>query len=70
MSIQPACRRPSAPNFGRPKCPRCSGVLLVAEESEFDLNGRIRHTWSCDGCGNQFATSISLGRPGLAEIPA
>jgi RNase P subunit RPR2 len=47
-------------DFGRPKCPRCGSVLLVAEESEFNLKGRIRHAWSCDDCGHEFVTSITL----------
>jgi len=46
--------------FGRPACPHCGSVLLVAEESEFSPRGRIRHTWSCDDCGHQFVTSITL----------
>jgi RNase P subunit RPR2 len=49
-------------NFGRPTCPRCGSVLLVAEESEFDLKGRIRHLWSCDDCAHEFSTSITLWR--------
>jgi ribosomal protein S27AE len=48
--------------FARPTCPRCGDVLLVAEESEFDLLGRIRHSWSCDSCGHEFRTSITLRR--------
>ncbi len=46
----------------RPKCPRCGSVLLVAEQSRFDAKGRIDHDWSCDECGNAFATSIRLWR--------
>ena len=46
----------------RPACPRCGEVLLVAEESEFDVHGRIRHSWSCDSCGHEFRTSITLRR--------
>jgi len=48
--------------FARPACPRCGEVLLVAEESEFDVHGRIRHSWSCDSCGHEFRTSITLRR--------
>jgi DNA-directed RNA polymerase subunit RPC12/RpoP len=44
----------------RPKCPRCGDKVLVAERSRFDLAGRIEHIWSCDDCGKQFLTSISL----------
>jgi len=48
-------------DFGRPKCPACGSILLMAEESEFDLDGRrIRHAWSCDDCGHEFVTSITL----------
>ena len=60
MSIQTACYVPSHKELGRPKCPRCDSVLLVAEESEFNLKGRIRHAWSCDDCGHAFVTSIRL----------
>jgi hypothetical protein len=49
-------------NFGRPRCPRCESVLLIAEESEFDLKGRIRHLWLCDDCAHEFSTSITLWR--------
>ena len=47
-------------SLSRPKCPRCGSVLLIAEESRFDANGRIDHDWFCDDCGNTFATSIRL----------
>ena len=74
MMVQSACQassprgssRPLASeSLSRPKCPRCGSVLLVAEESRFNANasntmGRIDHDWSCDDCGNAFATSIRL----------
>lgn len=62
MSIQFACdtRAAVTPDFGRPKCPRCGNALLIAEESEFNLKGRIRHVWSCDECAHEFTTSITL----------
>jgi len=47
----------------RPKCPRCGGIVLVADHSRFDLAGRIEHIWSCDDCCNEFVTSISLLQP-------
>lgn len=46
--------------LSRPKCPRCGSVLLVAEESRFNVEGRIDHIWSCDDCGHAFATTIRL----------
>ena len=47
----------------RPKCPRCGGIVLVADHSRFDLAGRIEHVWSCDDCSKEFVTSISLAQP-------
>jgi predicted RNA-binding Zn-ribbon protein involved in translation (DUF1610 family) len=65
MIVQSACQALStrdrlAKHFSRPKCPRCGSLLLVAEESRFNARGRIDHDWSCDDCGNEFATTISL----------
>lgn len=62
MSMQFACNTEvtATQDFGRPKCPRCGSVLLIAEESEFNLKGRIRHAWSCDECAHEFVTSITL----------
>jgi RNase P subunit RPR2 len=53
-------------DFGRPTCPRCGSVLLIAEESEFNLKGRIRHAWSCDDCEHEFVTSITLWPRGVS----
>ena len=62
MTVQFACNAPKSVtyDFGRPKCPRCGSVLLMAEESAFNLRGRIRHAWSCDDCSHEFVTSITL----------
>jgi transposase-like protein len=54
------CPRGRDAEFGRPKCPRCGSVLLIAEISEFNLKGRIHHAWSCDDCAHEFVTSITL----------
>jgi len=66
MIVQSACQAPSSrlanQSFSRPKCPCCGSILLIAEESRFDAQGRIDHDWSCDDCGYEFATSIRLGR--------
>ncbi len=58
----PASRVLGTSELGRPDCPQCGNTLLVAEESLFDVNGRIDHAWSCDDCGNEFVTSICLWR--------
>lgn len=60
MDIQTACRAPSTADLSRPNCPHCGSTLLFAEQSAFNFNGRIRHTWSCDQCGNQFVTSVRV----------
>ena len=65
MNAHPAClvfsTRGRAPeNLGRPNCPRCGSVLFMAEQSSFNIRGRIDHAWSCDACGNEFVTSIRL----------
>jgi hypothetical protein len=62
MTIRTETHLGAAPEhkFARPNCPNCDGVMLIAEVSEFDLKGRIRHSWSCDDCGHMFQTSIRL----------
>ena len=60
MNILPACSTRSVVDLRRPKCPSCSSTLLMAAESAFNLNGRIRHTWSCDDCGHEFVTSVRV----------
>jgi hypothetical protein len=64
MSIQFACNANAAATLkvGRPNCPRCGSMLLMAEQSEFNHRGRIRHAWVCDDCAHQFVTSIALPR--------
>lgn len=57
-SLEPASLEPVG--LGRPNCPRCGSILLMAEESRFNIRGRIDHAWSCDDCGNAFVTSIRL----------
>jgi predicted RNA-binding Zn-ribbon protein involved in translation (DUF1610 family) len=65
MIVQSACRSASirvlaTEDLSRPKCPDCGSVLLIAEESRFNLRGRIDHVSSCDACGTAFVTSIRL----------
>jgi RNase P subunit RPR2 len=67
MIVQSAClsastRVVATEDLRRPKCPDCGSVLLIAEESRFNLRGRIDHAWSCDACGTAFVTSIRLRR--------
>ena len=64
MIVESACQGPSqvlaTENLSRPNCPHCGSVLLIAEESRFNVKGRIDHAWSCDDCGTEFVTSIRL----------
>jgi RNase P subunit RPR2 len=60
QSALPLSRALASQSLRRPKCPRCCSVLLIAEESRFDVKGRIDHDWSCDDCGNKFVTSIRV----------
>jgi DNA-directed RNA polymerase subunit RPC12/RpoP len=52
----------SAESLKRPSCPHCGSRLLVAEQSRFNLAGRIDHFWACDDCGTEFKTSIEVAR--------
>jgi transposase-like protein len=60
LNAQVACRAPRLDAFARPNCPRCGSVVHLAERSAFNLDGRIRHSWACDECGEEFTTSISV----------
>ena len=67
MIVPSACQEPSpaaaaTEKLSRPKCPHCGSVLLIAEESRFNVEGRIDHAWSCDNCGTAFVTTIRLRR--------
>lgn len=50
-------------SLSRPCCPRCGAILLIAEQSAFNLSGGIRHDWACDDCGEEFATSVRVLPP-------
>jgi uncharacterized protein with PIN domain len=44
--------------YSQNSCPQCNERLLAPNWSEY-LNERcVRHTWSCDGCGYEFETSV------------
>ena len=58
MDTQTAYQQPSRVELSRPTCPCCGSRLLMAEQSVFNLHGRIRNSWCCDDCGNEFTTSI------------
>jgi predicted RNA-binding Zn-ribbon protein involved in translation (DUF1610 family) len=75
MIVPSACQTASTrvlatEDLSRPKCPDCGSILLIAEESRFNLRGRIDHAWSCDACGSAFVTSIRLGSGLRRRCPA
>jgi predicted RNA-binding Zn-ribbon protein involved in translation (DUF1610 family) len=75
MIVQSACQSASTrvlatEDLSRPKCPDCGSILLFAEETQFNLRGRIDHAWSCDNCGTAFVTSIRLGSGLRRHCPA
>lgn len=54
-------RAASAANcFEQPNCPRCGDTLLMPEAAEFAGEGRIQHSWVCEGCGQAFQTAVEL----------
>lgn len=53
----------SARRFAFPACPRCNDVLIAAAASEHVSEKQVRHLWSCDSCGHEFATSVRLPLP-------
>ncbi len=68
MLVQSAClalplpRTLASESLRRPNCPHCGNALFIAEDSRFDVKGRIDHEWSCDDCGNKFVTSIRVSQ--------
>jgi RNase P subunit RPR2 len=58
----PASKVFATKDLSRPNCLHCGSVLLIAEESRFNIHGCIDHAWSCDDCGTAFVTSIRLWR--------
>ena len=55
-------RSQSAPTFYRTRpavpCAQCGDMLLAPEWSESLDERRVRHLWSCDGCGYEFETEV------------
>lgn len=60
LDVRRGCPASHLDACGPPNCPRCGSLVHVAERSAFNVSGRIRHSWTCDQCGEEFATSISV----------
>jgi transcription elongation factor Elf1 len=73
MKAQAAMRvvGPSPRRIACPICPRCNDLLFAAMASEHVSEKHVRHVWSCDSCGHEFATSVRLSfqRAEPARIP-
>jgi transposase-like protein len=46
--------------FEPPNCPHCGDRPFLPQAAEFAGEGRIRHTWVCEGCGHTFRTTIEV----------
>jgi hypothetical protein len=46
--------------FEPPNCPQCGDRPFLPQTAEFVGQGRIRHTWVCEGCGHTFRTAIQI----------
>ena len=62
MKLQSTLRTPSSRMrpFALTSCPNCLETQIGPLASECVGEGRIRHIWSCDGCGHEFQTSIEF----------
>ena len=63
-AVAPMDMRYSSRDADRPLCPECRSLLLAPEASEFVDDGRVRHLWACEACGNKFRTTIAFGLRG------
>jgi hypothetical protein len=60
MNIHTACPLACGTHLSRPNCPHCGSLLLIAEQSAFNPDGNISHSWLCDECGEEFTTSVRV----------
>ncbi len=44
----------------RPHCPQCGEYQFAATATEFLGRGRLVNSWTCDACGLQFRTGVTL----------
>ena len=59
---------PDAPRrFTPPLCPQCNDLLFAPAASEYVSRSHVRHVWSCDDCGHEFSTSVSLSFRGSRQ---
>lgn len=51
--------------FRRPSCPVCGDSLFAATATEFNAQGRIVHTWTCESCAHEFQTAVDIPTHGV-----
>jgi hypothetical protein len=63
--MQPGFRNTNAFDRSRPAvpCAQCGDALSAPEWSESIDDRRVRHLWSCDGCGYEFETEVFYPSP-------
>jgi len=61
--VQNEIARARLATYGKNICPQCSGWLLAPDWSEHINERRVRHNWSCDGCGYGFETTVFFRTP-------
>jgi transcription elongation factor Elf1 len=57
MELRTRSRVSSYPRLSN-TCAQCGEILLMPEWSEYLNERRVRHLWSCDGCGYRFETTV------------
>ena len=54
------CTTAASRRIALPSCPNCNDLVFAPAASEFVSKTRVRHIWSCEACGHEFATSVRL----------
>ena len=49
-------------------CVRCNYTLIAPDWSEYVSEHQVRHSWSCESCGNQFETLDDVHPPQDSDV--
>jgi ribosomal protein L37AE/L43A len=58
LQTRPATADLRLATYDKNNCPQCNRWLLAPNWSEHVSEYRVRHAWSCDGCGYEFETTV------------
>jgi transcription elongation factor Elf1 len=50
----------AARRLARPQCPHCNDMLIAPAVSVHVHHDDIRHWWTCDACGHEFMTAVTV----------